>query len=164
MDAGTYIAAGTGLVGVVLGGLMTSLTQRRTHDVTIRLELLRSRESACVDLLSAVRRYRRFLMYSDPAIEEIAATSDSKGTVIVAGRIEYDALVDEAYARILIVARSDKIVAAAKELTTHLNEFVRIRARYGKGMIPNEVIRNSREAEESFASLVRTELDRVPIA
>jgi hypothetical protein len=56
------------------------------------------------------------------------------------------------------------MLSGSSRLTTQLNEFVRARARYGKGKIPNELVAAFRQADESFARLVRTELDRDPLA
>lgn len=160
MDGSTLFGMVSGLIGVCLGGLITLKTQRQSHILSLESEERRSRETACVALLAAVRKYRRFLMYSEPTIKEIEASPTSKGTVLVDGRGAYDAEVDEAYCRVLIVARSAAIVDSARLLTSELNDFIRIRAREGVGRVPNEVVRTLREHEESFAELVRKEIAR----
>lgn len=146
------------LAGVVLGGLITSRIQRKNQETAQRLAVAQERQNACIDFLAAIRQYRRFLMYSDTKIEDVEPTSESKGTIIVEGAAEYVVRVDGALARIQILARSGKIASAAEELSSLLTKFRRLRARHGKGMIPNEEVKKLQDAERDFAALVREEL------
>jgi len=124
------------------------------------LPSISERRDALVSFLTAVRQFRRFLMYSDLTFEIVPATPESKGTVLVEGRNAFDAAVDEAYTRLMIVAGSEEIIEEAGQLTTRLNDFIRIRAERGKGNVPNLVIREFREAERRFARGARVELER----
>ena len=99
-------------------------------------------------------------MYSDPAIEEIPPSNTSEGTVIISGASEHISKYDEALSRLLIVARSNTIIEEAAAMNVLINNFAKLRARHGKGMVPNEYIKELIDAERSFASLVRSELDR----
>lgn len=148
------------IVGVLVGGAITFRSQRRNQEIAYLTSMERERQDACVRFLTAVRQYRRFLMYSDPEIEEIPPSDASQGTVIVAGRTEYDASFDEAFSRLLIAARSEIIIEEAEAMGRLLGNFIKARARHGKGMVPNELVKEARIAERSFAALVRTELDR----
>lgn len=98
-------------------------------------------------------------MYTDREFKVIPPSEQSKGTVILEGRSEHDSTLDEAYTRLLIVARSDALIDDASRLTTKLNDFIRLRAEYGAGNIPNEIIREFRLAERNFAQLSRNEFD-----
>jgi hypothetical protein len=155
----TIIGPVFAILGVLVGGAITSRTQRRNQEIVYLTAVERERQDACVQFLTAVRQYRRFLMYSAPTIEEVPPSEASKGTVIVSGGTEYYANLDEAFSRLLIIVRSDVIIAEANVMNTLLNNFVRLCARHGKGMVPNEHVREFRAAERSFASLVRAERD-----
>ena len=65
---------------------------------------------------------------------------------------------DEAFARLMIVADSDEITNAAQQLATRVAELVRSRVRMGVGNIPDEVERACRVEELNFTLLVRDEL------
>lgn len=112
------------LQGVLLGGLLSARAQQRNQEQALSVSIREEWQNALVAFLAAVRKYRRFLMSSDVTMEVVPATPRSKGTVLVAGRLLYDAEVDEAYARLMIVGRSEEIVEEASELTRRLNDFV----------------------------------------
>ncbi|MFE5285114.1 hypothetical protein ACFRAQ_09110 [Nocardia sp. NPDC056611] len=88
----------------------------------------------------------------------ISETDEAKGTVIAEGRAEYDARLDDAISRVMIVADSDRIVQAALKLAKDLNDLILIRAQRGPGRIPNEDVHRLRAAEQDFANVVRLEL------
>ncbi|WP_157987377.1 hypothetical protein [Jiangella endophytica] len=148
------------LVGVLLGGLIAARSQRRSQEAQNAFLLRSERRDALVGLLASVRGYRRFLMYADVRFETVPPSDVSKGTVLVEGRQPYDAAMDEAVSRLLIVTGSATVIEEADRLRRRINEFMVIRAEYGRGAIPNEVIREFRDAEHRFAELARAELER----
>lgn len=155
------IAAAAAITGVLAGGAISLRNQRLQHNSTVRTTLYLEKQAACTDYLAASRKFRRYAMYSDIRAEEVHPTEQSKGTIIIEGGAEYQAAIDEAYARIMIVADSDAITEAALSLSRELGVLLRERVRKGKGMISNETVRASREEEMKFATLVRGELRKV---
>ncbi len=146
------------IAGVLIGGTLSIWGQNQARRSQAREADLKARQDTCVALLAAVRKFRRFVMYADVTFEIIPAEGDSKGTVIAAERREFDAEIDEAFARLLIVARSPQIVESAKLLTSGVNDFIRARATYGRGKVPNDTVRHLRSLEYTFAETVMHEL------
>ncbi len=88
------------LVGVVIGQRMSARTQKQNREEQRSLALREERRDAVVSFLASVRRYRRFAMYTEREFKIIPPSENSKGTVIVEGRAEYDSALDEAYTRL----------------------------------------------------------------
>lgn len=164
MDSVTaYISPAAALLGVLLGGLLTTRTQATIHRQTIAAQTLKQKQDAAVEFLAAIRAFRRFAMYSPADFDEVAKTETSKGVVTFEGRAEYDVRMDTAAARLMIVIHSDKMNALASEMRSTLNSFLRSRAQLGKGNVPNEVIRNLQHNEQRFAQLAVLELGGIEI-
>jgi hypothetical protein len=155
----TVLGSASALLGVLLGGILTARAQRRNQDVQNAFALRAERRDALAAFLASVRIYRRYLMYSDLRFEVIPPSEQSKGTVLAEGRDKLDAALDEAFCRLLVVVASAQVIDEANRLTTRLNDFVAIRAQYGRGNIPTEIIRDFRAAEQRFAELARTEVE-----
>lgn len=65
--------------------------------------------------------------------------------------------------RLLVVTESSDILRAADSLTDRLNDFVRERAEYGRGNIPDESVGGFLDAERDFAERAKAGLrDRPP--
>jgi hypothetical protein len=142
------------IIGVLIGGLITSRVQTRTHALSIADKRLTERRDACIEFLAAVRTFRRYVMYSELQFEVVGPTADAKGSVSAEGRAEHDARIDEALSRVMVVAGSDVIVTAAMNLARDTNDFVTLRARHGRGKIPNTEVERLRSAEQNFATTV----------
>lgn len=65
---------------------------------------------------------------------------------------------DAAASRLMIIVHSDPINELASEMRQALNKFLRVRAREGKGNVPNDVIKQLQLNEQRFAQLVVKEL------
>ena len=154
----TLVGSVSALVGVALGGILTARAQRRSQESQMSFALRGERRDALVQFLASIRQFRRFLMYSDVEFEIVEPTKFSKGTVLVEGRAKYDAALDEAYTRLLIVVGTSSLIEEASRLTVRINEFIRLRAEHGIGNVPNEIIRDFRAAELEFAETARAEL------
>ncbi|MGY1855390.1 hypothetical protein [Modestobacter sp. SYSU DS0290] len=111
-----------------------------------------------MQLLAAVRKFRRFAMYADVDFVVVDPTEQSGGTVATTERRQYDASIDEALSKLMIVARSEPIVDAARELVAELNKFMRERATYGLGNVPTETVRRLQTMELDFAAIVMREI------
>ncbi|WP_280247610.1 hypothetical protein [Nocardia abscessus] len=146
------------IVGVMIGGFITSRIQAQTHARAVADKRLTDRRDACAEFLGAVRTFRRYIMYSDLQFQIVSATAEAKGAVLAEGRAEHDARVDATLSRVMIVAGSDTIVQAAFELAKDLNDFIRLRAEHGRGRIPNSDVARLRAAEQDFAKKVVSEL------
>jgi hypothetical protein len=146
------------IIGVVVGGVISSRSQRSGIDASARIAARRDKQEACVQYLAAVRRYRRYVMYTDVSMAIVDATTESKGTVIFAGGSDLQAALSDAYARLLILVDSERVHEAARTMASLNNRFVRLRAQVGKGMVPNEILNACRSAETTFADISRSEL------
>ena len=154
----TLFGSASALLGVLLGGAISSRAQRRSQESQMMFALRGERRDAFASYLASIRQYRRFLMYADLNFEVVPATEKSKGAVLVEGRVKYDAAVDEAYTRLLIVSSSSELIEEARELKSRLDRFVRTRVERGQGNIPDEVISDFKNAELRFADCARAVL------
>jgi hypothetical protein len=123
----TYIGSISALIGVLLGGALTTSTQRRIHKQGVALQTLHAKQEAAVEFLSTIRAFRRFAMYSTAPFDEVEPTESSKGVVSFEGRYDYDIRLDAAYARLMIVVHSDDLNRTAHEMRSALNKFFRER-------------------------------------
>ncbi|MEU4711160.1 hypothetical protein AB0G00_32525 [Nocardia salmonicida] len=146
------------LVGILMGGNIANRNQAVAYRLESTQNYFNARQEACIDLLSAVRRFRRFAMYTDTPLDAFPASESARIVVTFRDRAEHDARIDEALARVLIVARNTEIVRAAWDLIRQVNEFVKLRAEHGKGNIPTAMVRRMRNAENEFGAVVAREL------
>ncbi|TCJ96411.1 hypothetical protein [Nocardia alba] len=142
------------IVGVLVGGLITSRAHTRAHALSIADKRLTERRDACIDFLAAVRTFRRYVMYSEPQVRGVGPTADEKGSVGVEGRAEHDARIDAALSRVMVVAGSEVIVTAAMKLARDTSDFVTARADQGREKIPDAEVERLRSAEQNFATTV----------
>jgi hypothetical protein len=143
------------VTGVAVGGMIALRKQRASHHAALRAATLRDRQEACVDFLAVTRRYRRLIIHAKLGGEPV---DPSERSLAVEGPAKSRASMDEAFARLMIVADSDKITNAAQQLATRVAELVRSRVREGMGNIPDDVISACRVEELNFTLLVRDEL------
>jgi len=163
---GTVIGAAAASLGAIIGGYITFRAQiqiqKRGHEV----EILRDKQQACIEFLTATRAFRRFVMYTTGEFQVVEATESSKGVVILEGRGEYDQRLDEALSRLMIVVHSEPVIKAAIGRASDLNEFIRERATLGRGRVPSSLVHEMRRKERNFASLAIAEISgiRLPIS
>lgn len=136
-----YISPIAALIGVLIGGIITTRTQTRIHRQTVALQTLSEKQDALVEFLAAIRDFRRYAMYAPVDFDEVRRTETSKGAVTFEGRAEYDSRMDAAAARLMIVVHSSALNALASEMRSALNSYLRTRAQLGRGNVPNEVIK-----------------------
>ncbi len=160
----TIFGALAAIVGAIVGGATTVWAQARIQRRTFEIEVTRDKQAACIEFLTAIRSFRRFVMYTTQAFEVVAPDDKSKGAVVIEGRSAYDQRLDEALSRLMIVVPSEPVIRAAFGRSHDLNEFLRERATAGRGRVPNERIHELLRREREFASLAVSEISGLEVA
>lgn len=78
------------IIGVIVGGAITARGQRRTQMIGYIVGIERDRRDACAQYLATFRKYRRFLMYSDPEIERFSLMTRAGARLLPGGTSSTD--------------------------------------------------------------------------
>lgn len=146
------------VIGVIIGGYITFRSQARQKNVEFEIAVFHRKQDACIALLQAVRRYRRYAMYNDVPVREVPGNETTKGTWAIEGSEPYIQAYDEAISQLSIVMTSAEVVEVARDAHWKLLKLLRSRARDGFGQIPTEVVHACRAAETKFAEVSRRAL------
>jgi hypothetical protein len=145
------------LLGVLLGGVLSSRTQRETWR---REQDRREREairSACAGYVAATRR---FISYVRDRNTKIAVVSDPErggGRTHVLEDLSYHLEVENASAELLLVVRTVETVRHARNLRRTLSQLALARAERPGSALPEE-LSATRTAEIAFINAARAEL------
>ncbi|WP_436392141.1 hypothetical protein [Amycolatopsis sp. MEPSY49] len=146
------------VIGVIIGGYITFRSQSRQKNVEFEIAVYHRKQDACIALLQAVRRYRRYAMYNDVPVREVPGNETTKGSWAIEGSEPYIQAYDEAISQLAIVMTSQEVVEAARDAHWKLLKLLRSRARDGFGQIPTEIVHACRAAETEFAEISRQAL------
>ena len=158
VDLGALGSGLAALVGVALGGWLTSRSQRRLLELEHRREQRRSREEAYVALLAAYRRFRVFVLTQAEGVDVVGGPP---GVPLVRDAGEYSDAVQDATARVQLLSGSADVLSASRALSRAFRDVARARATHPRGAVPDLLIDAARQAELHFAEAARSDLSRV---
>ena len=145
------------LVGVWLGGVLTSRTQRHAWH---REQDRREREairSACSAYVAAARRFASYV--KDVNTEITAVPNPESGEPIhVVKDVSFHLELETASAEVLLVVRTAGTVQHARTLRNALGSLALARAERPGAALPRERLADIRAAEIAFINAVRAEL------
>jgi hypothetical protein len=154
----TVLSPISAVVGVVIGGYITFRSQTRQKNVEFEVAVFQRKQEACIAILTSIRRYRRYVMYNDVPVREVAGNEVTKGSWAIEGSEPYVQAYDEAISQLSIVMASQEVIKSAREAHSKLLRLLRSRAREGFGQIPTEIVHACRDAEKQFAEIARKAL------
>ncbi|MEE6274560.1 hypothetical protein V2J56_14515 [Georgenia sp. MJ206] len=161
MDVGIVAAALGALVGVALGALLTYLAQKALLERGHVLACGVSREDAYVEYLGAYRQFRTVLLTQEVAVRLVPRDDDASANVAVVDEAASWEVVEQATARLLIVAADNQVVLAAATAVRHaLKDIAKARATCRPGAVPTRLVKQAKDAEIAFARVAQADLGR----
>lgn len=151
------------LVGVALGAGVGQRGQRRLLLMNDSINERRARLNAYGDYLSALRRFRVFIMVEATSVTVIQDPALTQGfVVLIEGSREYMDALQDAGARVFMLAGQESQVAE-KAIAVHdaLWELAKARREYGRGALPGSLVVASRGAEAAFIETAHQDLRRI---
>jgi hypothetical protein len=157
-----FLSAAVTLVGVYLGAHLSGREQRRLARLTQTQEVVRQRQLAYADLLTAYRRYRTFVATEAPSVEVVGATPHGGGVPVVQGAGPYDQAIQQATALVhLLAGDASPVVKAVTKMYQTSGDVARARADCGRGDVPYPVMERARQAEIAFVRVAHSELSEL---
>jgi hypothetical protein len=145
------------LLGVLLGGVLSSRTQRETWS---RDQERREREairSACAGYVAAARRFMSYVRDRNTKITVVSDPERGGDKTHVLKDLSYHLEVENASAELLLVVRTVETVQHARKLRRSLSKLALARAERPGSALPDELA-EVRAAEMGFINAARAEL------
>lgn len=154
-----YIAAATiGLIGVVLGALITGRSEgRRAQSAALIASRLEIR-STCVEFLASYRQFRRFLMTSANTVRLVEHDDGTAPTPVIDNPEDQWIRVDNAVASRQLSTDNSEIRSAALRVRDASWQILKARSAYTAGQIPKLLLSPAIEAEAEFVAVVNREI------
>jgi hypothetical protein len=157
-DFSSLVGVVGALAGVGLGSWLASRSQRALLRESRRQARIDARESAYSEYLSTHRQFRRYIMTESVKIRLIERTPGVRATPVIDAAGRYWELVENATARLEIVA-GDRIPRNVwHAIRVSLYDIAIARAHCGPGEVPDEIVEAARIADREFVRAVREEL------
>jgi hypothetical protein len=149
---GSIVTVAGALAGVGLGAWLTSRSQRGEWLRQAHREDLHELRNAYVELLSAYRQFRRYLLAEAPSVALVPVDGDSsRPTPVIAGAFDRWQALEVAEVKLLMLGPSEAARAAAADTRTALYALARARAGLDPGAVQREPIERMRDCERALA-------------
>jgi hypothetical protein len=159
MDTAVIVGTVGTLVGVALGSWITAASQRGLAREANRRDATRARESSYVEYLAAFRNFRRFVQAEATTVRIVERPEDpGRRTPVIADSIRHWEAVENAKARMYIVAAGKPVLASMKKVEDAFYDIAEARAEYGVGAIPDSIVTSARAAETAFSRAAHDDL------
>lgn len=163
-----------GLLGVILGGLLTgrvaSLARRHQEELARTAhseELRKAREdqirTACARYLGAARRGRHHILHAVEEPDEVTSRDGLTRVVYVRGTSPYLDDLDDALANLHMVIASEEVFTRAMQVGRVIQSIATSRRERGRGNVPADLIVAAKIAEWDFANAARAEVGLPPL-
>ncbi|BCB73696.1 hypothetical protein GCM10022251_79940 [Phytohabitans flavus] len=165
MNANVWLSPLVALIGVMLGGVLSSRVQARAWKQEEMRRWRESRMATYGDFVTAVRSFRTYVLRPDSLIEVIALNDGVRMTPGFEGEgtFQYQA-VEATLARIKMVAQDQATVDTAVRHLRIARRFAVARAVYGLDQIPRDLNDLLFRTELGFVNAARTELGLPDVA
>lgn len=162
VDLGAVTGVVAALGGVLLGAWLSGRSQLRLQREAQRQATLAAKESAYVEFLATMRRFRRFVLTAPIDVTLVDSSQSPRGPIpIIAGSDAHWDAVEGAISRLWIVTEVDGPVGdLAARVVDALYDIARERAIKERGAVPATVVDVSRTVEREFAREARRDLGR----
>jgi hypothetical protein len=150
------------LVGVLLGGWLSTRGQVRLLKETQHEADRQFRAQAYIDYLTAQRRLRRFLLEEAAEVKLLTHVGRAQGTTpVIENAAAHWEAVERARSSMEIWPGADKIRPSSDAVLLALYDVARARASCPPGRVPMPIVDAARAAEHEFADAARQDLERL---
>jgi hypothetical protein len=152
------------LLGVLLGGLLTSRNQRQIWQREQQQAEREAVRNACSEYVSATRRFASYIKDINTTVTTVPGLAADEDPIHVVDDPSFHFDLERASAAVLLAVRTSETVERARDLRRALADLAVARAAHPQAALPSERLTVLRATEAAFINAARAELGAPALA